>query len=156
MEAASWLLFDTSRLKFQVADPDAYFVHHLSMYEHLLHRKVGYDIAQNKTVILSKSAMKGECGSLKIRSSQEYLALIPFFGGRPPNVTANLKVASLGQGNSLVSILASVALPCPAVDDVMWCDVMCPPNTVIHESIEFYSSCLYYLTCEDFVAQLIR
>lgn len=132
MEAASWLLFDTSRLKFQVADPDAYFVHHLSMYEHLLHRKVGYDIAQNKTVILSKSAMKGECGSLKIRSSQEYLALIPFFGGRPPNVTANLKVASLGQGNSLVSILASVALTCPAVDDVMWCDVMCPPNTVIH------------------------
>jgi hypothetical protein len=115
MEAASWLLFDTSRLKFQVADPDAYFVHHLSMYEHLLHRKVGYNIAQNRTLILSQSAMEGECGGLKIRPSQEYLAIIPFFGGRPPNVTAELKVHSLGQGNSLVSILVFVALPCPAM-----------------------------------------
>lgn len=113
MEAASWLLFDTSRMKFQVADPDAYFVHHMSMYEHLLHRKVGYDIAQNRTFILSQSAMKGECGSLKIRPSQEYLAIIPFYGGRPPNVTAALKVTSLGQGNSLVSILHSFVLPCP-------------------------------------------
>jgi hypothetical protein len=59
MEAASFSIFDTSRLKFQVADPDAYYVHHMSMYEHLLHRKEGYNVAQNKTLILSQTAMKG-------------------------------------------------------------------------------------------------
>ena len=40
MEAASFRIFDTARLKFQVADPDAYYVHHMSMYEHHIHRKV--------------------------------------------------------------------------------------------------------------------
>lgn len=30
------------------------------------------------------------------------IAFIPFYGGRPPNVTSDLKVHSLGQGNSLV------------------------------------------------------
>jgi len=36
---------------------------------------------------MSKAAMQGECGNLKIRKTKEYLALVPFFGGLPPGVT---------------------------------------------------------------------
>ena len=110
MEAASVNIFLTSSLKFQVADPDSYYVHHMSMYEHLLHKKKGYEIAQNKTSILSYAALKGECEGLNISSSLEYLALIPFYGGRPPNVTTDLKVKSIGQGNSLVRLTATSLL----------------------------------------------
>ena len=110
MEAASFSIFERSSLKFQVADPDAYYVHHMSMYEHLLHRKHGYEVAQNKTSILSYAALKGECEGLNISSSLEYLALIPFYGGRPPNVTSDLKVKSIGQGNSLVRLIATSQL----------------------------------------------
>ena len=105
MEAASFSIFETSSLKFQVADPDAYYVHHMSMFEHLLHRKEGYEKAQNKTSILSSAALKGECEGLNISSSLEFLALIPFYGGRPPNVSSDLKVKSIGQGNSLVGLI---------------------------------------------------
>ena len=103
MEAASFQLFDAAKNKFQVSDPDAYYVHHMSAYEHLLHRKVGYEVAKNETITLSKAAIKGECDNLIISDTNEYLALIPFFGGLPPDVTADLKVKSIGQGNSLVS-----------------------------------------------------
>jgi hypothetical protein len=110
MEAASFSIFDTSRLKFQVADPDAYYVNHMSMYEHLVHKKEGHGIAQNKTLILSQTAMKGECDNLNISKSKEYLALIPFYGGLPPGVTADMKVKSIGQGNSLVSASTKVII----------------------------------------------
>lgn len=116
MEAASFRIFDTSRLKFQLADPDAYYVHHMSMYEHLLHRKFGYEVAQNRTLVLSQSALEGECSNLKIRPSKEYLALIPFFGGRPPEVSTDLKVKSLGQGNSLVRVRTCA---CSRIDHVV-------------------------------------
>ena len=102
MEAASFQVFETAPLKFQIADPDAYYVHHMSMFEHLIHRKEGFDIAQTKTLTLSKAAMKGECDNLIISKTMSYLALIPFFGGLPPGVNANLEVKSIGQGNSLV------------------------------------------------------
>lgn len=103
MEGASFGIFETSKLIFQVADPDAYYVHHMSMYEHLLHKKEGYSSALNKTLILSQTAMKNECGrKLHINKNKQYLAFIPFYGGLPPNVTADNKVKSLGQGNSLV------------------------------------------------------
>ena len=85
MEAASFRNFDTAKLKFQVADPDAYYVHHMSMYEHHIHRKVGFAAAQRETLIMSKAAMEGECANLQIRRTNEYLALIPFFGGLPPS-----------------------------------------------------------------------
>lgn len=102
MEAASFNIFDKSKLKFQVADPDAYFVHHMSMYEHLIHKKIGFAEAQAKTLIMSRHAMMGECSNLTISRTTEYLALVPFYGGLPPNVTKDLSVKSIGQGNSLV------------------------------------------------------
>jgi len=104
MEAASFQIFDAATLKFQIGDPDAYFVHHMSMFEHLIHRKFGFQEAQNKTLIMSKAAVKGECGkNLTISNTTEYLSIIPFYGGLPPNVTADFSaVKSLGQGNSLV------------------------------------------------------
>lgn len=94
--------FDKAKLKFQLSDPDAYFVHHMSMYEHLLHKKHGFGVAQNKTLIMSKMALKTECSGISIKNTTQYLALIPFYGGLPPNVTKDLSVKSIGQGNSLV------------------------------------------------------
>jgi len=32
--------------------------------------------------------------------NNNYIALIPFYGGLPPNVTATYAVKSIGQGNS--------------------------------------------------------
>ena len=95
MEAASFRIFDTARLKFQVADPDAYYVHHMSMYEHHIHRKIGFEAAQRETLTMSKAAMQGECGNLKIRKTKEYLALVPFFGGLPPGVTKDFSKVRL-------------------------------------------------------------
>jgi hypothetical protein len=57
-----------------------------------------------KTLEFSTHAVRGECSGIEqVRSFENNtLALVPFFGGRPPNVTADLKVKSIGQGNSLV------------------------------------------------------
>lgn len=95
--------FDRAKLKFQLSDPDAYFVHHMSMYEHLLHKKYGFAEAHNKTMIMSKIALQTECTNLSIRPTTQYVSLIPFYGGLPPNVTKELSVKSIGQGNSLVN-----------------------------------------------------
>jgi len=115
MEAASFSIFDAAPYKFQLSDPDAYYVHHMSMFEHLIHKKQGFQEAQNRTLIMSKSAIIGECGKhLSISKTTEYLALIPFFGGLPPNVTSDFSaVKSIGQGNSLVSP-STKALQCLA------------------------------------------
>ena len=103
MEAASFNIFDRSHLKFQLSDPDAYFVHHMSMFEHLLHKKHGFDVAKNQTKVMSEAAFHGECVGLNISKTRQYLALIPFYGGLPPDVTADYsQVKSIGQGNSLV------------------------------------------------------
>jgi len=107
MEAASFNIFDKAKFKFQFADPDAYFVHHMSMYEHLNHKKLSFDDAKLKSEILSNNAFHGECANLtgtdRMEERRPYLSLIPFYGGLPPNVTKDRKVHSLGQGNSLVS-----------------------------------------------------
>ncbi len=102
MEAASFIIFDTAHLKFQIGDPDAYFVHHMSMFEHLLHKKKGFDVAKTKTLTMSELAFIGECNDLKPQNTREFIGIIPFYGGLPPNVTGDLRVKSLGQGNSLV------------------------------------------------------
>eukprot|EP01032_Pedospumella_encystans_P012089 gene12089-14008_t len=102
MEAASFNIFDRAKLKFQVQDPDAYFVHHMSMFEHLNHKTHGFAVAKNKTLSLSRAAFAGECDNLVINKSKDYVAFVPFFGGRPPGVTKDLAVKSIGQGNSLV------------------------------------------------------
>ena len=124
METASFNIFDRSQLKFQMSDPSAYFVHHMSMYEHLLHKKYGFDIASNKSRTMSLAAFDGECRnetSIKLmhRGSgrgdrAEYLTLVPFYGGFPPAVTQDYsKVNSIGQGNSLVDASIKV-LQCMA------------------------------------------
>jgi hypothetical protein len=74
----------------------------MSMFEHVLHKKYGFDVAQNKTKIMSQAAFNGECVGLKPSDDSRYFALVPFYGGLPPNVTKDLSVKSIGQGNSLV------------------------------------------------------
>ena len=51
---------------------------------------------------MSKAAMQGECGNLKIRKTKEYLALVPFFGGLPPGVTKDF---------SKVGVIVSLSEP---------------------------------------------
>jgi hypothetical protein len=95
--------YDKAKLKFQISDPDAYYVHHMSMYEHVLHKAYGFEVAKNKTLIMSRAAFQGECDNLNASLEENFVALIPFYGGLPPNVTKDLSVKSIGQGNSLVS-----------------------------------------------------
>jgi hypothetical protein len=105
MEAATFNVYDKAKLKFQISDPDAYYVHHMSMFEHLHHKKYGFEVAKNVTLMMSKAAFRGECGNLTsdgMTNETNYIALIPFYGGLPPNVTKDLSVKSIGQGNSLV------------------------------------------------------
>jgi len=101
MEEATFKAF-TAPYKYQLEDPHAYFVHHLSEYEHALHKSHGFDLARNRTEILSYAAYEGECANVKISSETSIIAFIPFYGGLPPNVTSTMKVRSIGQGNSLV------------------------------------------------------
>jgi hypothetical protein len=112
MEAASFNIFDKAKLKFQLSDPDAYYVHHMSMYEHFIHKKEGFDAAQNRTKILSEAALAGECMNLTVSDSEDFMSFIPFYGGLPPNVTKDLSVKSIGQGNSLVSITCGLLQIC--------------------------------------------
>ena len=113
MEAASFLIFDKAMYKFQMIDPDSYFVHHMSMFEHHLHKKYDLETSRNKTLIMSQAAFHGECDHVKLNDRREFMAMVPFYGGLPPNVTkaahsrpggkgVSLEVKSLGQGNSLM------------------------------------------------------
>ena len=107
METHSFVIFDSARLKFQLEDHNAYYVHHMSHYEHLIHKESGFKIAQNKTAILAEAAYQGECiKTIDKKKLVDFplgsLAFIPFFSGLPPNVDKNLHVKSIGQGNSLV------------------------------------------------------
>jgi hypothetical protein len=45
----------------------------------------------------------GECAGLDDTGDRRVMALVPFFSGLPPNVTAGLRVESVGEGNSLMS-----------------------------------------------------
>ena len=55
--------------------------------------------------IMANASYYGECldSNYKPAITTAYLAMIPFYGGLPPNVTDGLLVKSIGQGNSLVS-----------------------------------------------------
>ena len=68
-------------------------------------KKYGYEKSEKKTLAFSTDAVQHECNNIEQIYSYENntIALVPFYGGRPPNVTADLKVKSIGQGNSLVS-----------------------------------------------------
>ena len=104
MESHSFVIFDSARQKYQLDDHNAYYVHHMSMYEHALHKQQGFEIAQNLTTILAQASYEGECSKLSPSafSRRGYVGLVPFYSGLPPNVTAGLHVKSIGQGNSLV------------------------------------------------------
>ena len=91
---------------FQVANPDAYYVNHLSDYEHRLRRQTrNFTVAIEKASVLALNAFSGECRLVPtvLHNGQSHLALIPFFGGLPPNTTTLMKVESLGEGNSVVN-----------------------------------------------------
>lgn len=107
MEQASFNIFDRANSVFQFDDTDVYYVHHMSMYEHFVHKNTNLTYAKQQSYTLSKAAFYGECGNLiginKYKGGNSSFSLIPFFGGLPPNVTADFQVKSLGQGNSLVS-----------------------------------------------------
>jgi len=155
MEAASFEIFDRAHLKFQLEDHTAFFVHHLSHFEHAVHkyvltvpihisvlytlrlkrrftiffRRSGFELAENLTKVMALAAFEGksiltfynitsnyhtltpgECTHLEVNTAENTIAFIPFFGGRPPGVTASLQVKSIGQGNSLVGPEIKVGL----------------------------------------------
>jgi hypothetical protein len=111
MEAANWNVIHTAHFNFQFVDDDAYYVNHMSKYEHFTRKKYGYQKSENMTATMANAAMHGECNVANIKSYHSTsLGLIPFYGARPPNVTANLQVKSLGQGNSLVRIAFTILL----------------------------------------------
>ena len=83
MEQASFLITNAAKYKFQFLDPNAYFVHHLSRFEHILHKNKGIEIARVKTLLLSTFAFNGECGGNGTRLGPlNMMAIIPFYGGK--------------------------------------------------------------------------
>eukprot|EP01041_Mallomonas_annulata_P009745 gene9745-20268_t len=102
MEEASFRVFDKPSEKYQLENPDLYYVHHMSEYEHQLHKKYGLNHSKNLTLILSNAAYNGECKISSKSNRTDFIAFIPFYGGLPPNVTENFIVKSIGQGNSLM------------------------------------------------------
>jgi len=105
MEQASYRLFATKSNAYQLEDLDSYFVHHLSQYEHSIHSTHGFEKSTQKVGQLSRSAFDGECSKEEFQQihNADYVALIPYYGGLPPNITSSMKVKSNGKGNSLVN-----------------------------------------------------
>ena len=90
----------------------------MSMYEHWYHKKFSFGQAARQTYLMANRSYYGECLGYTDKNyidesgylepivpskSTEFLALVPFYGGLPPNVTDDKLVKSLGQGNSLVN-----------------------------------------------------
>ena len=98
---------------FQLSDSNMYYVNHMSAYEHGIMKQHGFAKAENQTRTLSQRAVLSQCTNLTISNSTNVISLVPFYGGRPPDVDKALKVQSIGQGNSLVG--ASIkAMQCMA------------------------------------------
>lgn len=91
--------------RFQFRTPSAYFVNHMSAYEHATRRKQGYNVSESKTLMFSNAAKTGECGAVRSDYNRNTLAVVPFYGGLPPGVVGKsketMRVTSVGQGNSL-------------------------------------------------------
>lgn len=104
MERASFEIILSSDHAFQFDDDNQFFVNHLSGYEHLTRKEYGYNISLKNASAISKSAISKECELATSSTAwSSVLAILPFFGGLPPDVSENLEVKSIGQGNSLVS-----------------------------------------------------
>ncbi len=109
METINWEIFKYAKNNYQIQNEDIYYVNHMSAYEHSTRKVYGHQHSEQLTKRFSLSALNGECslsssnGSIQTKRQRFIVSLIPFYGGRPPNVTQDLKVLSKGQGNSLVS-----------------------------------------------------
>jgi hypothetical protein len=80
------------------------------MYEHMVHKKIGFEAAKERTLLFSTAAFSGECDALQRAGNESYFVVIPFYGGLPPNTDENHKVHSLGQGNSLMVLHISTPI----------------------------------------------
>lgn len=109
MEQASFVLMQQTQDVdiFQMSDPDAVYVNHLSEYEHLQRKKthnLTTSLAMEAT--MSEAAARGECSLLisTHNTRTDILGLMPFYGGAPPDVDERThRVRSIGEGNSLAS-----------------------------------------------------
>jgi len=113
MEEAFFSLISRTEHTFQLSDSHLYYINHMSAFEHSVMRHRGYDIAESLTHAYSTAAAQGECTELNVSVRPNFIALIPFYSGRPPGVSKDLKVHSIGQGNSLVNATTK-ALQCIA------------------------------------------
>lgn len=106
-EAATGEVFKSVYHRYLFANYGNYFVHHMSMYEHILTRHKGFEYAQEQVSLLATAARKGECSHKNIydfgSKNNGHIAIIPFFGGLPPARNASDEKGTLGQGNSVVS-----------------------------------------------------
>lgn len=104
MEAANWNAISSHTFKYQLHNISSFFVNHMSAFEHATRKKFGYAKSEEMTLMFSNEAVQGECSNIEHQEGylRSVMAFVPFYGGRPPNVTADLKVKSIGQGNSLV------------------------------------------------------
>lgn len=105
METHTFNIFRGGTFGYQLVDPFVYSVNHMSMFEHWAHKRSGFGEAVKQSFIMSNASYYDQCFDPSYQASQatEFLALIPFYGGLPPNVTAGNMVKSIGQGNSLVN-----------------------------------------------------
>lgn len=105
METHTFNIFRGNTAGYQLVDPFVYSVNHMSMFEHWAHKRRGFGEAVKQSYIMSTAAFEDQCHNPAYMPSEstEFLALIPFYGGLPPNVTAGNLVKSIGQGNSLVN-----------------------------------------------------
>lgn len=109
-EAASTEVEKTTPHKYMLLNDSEYYVHHMSNYEHLNHKAYGFPAAEDKTALMSRAAVRGECAALKgggTSSSSsdkrnEYIAFVPFYSGRPSN-GSQYWTDGLGHGNSIVN-----------------------------------------------------
>ena len=107
MEEASFSIERQAKDLFQYLEHSFYFVNHLSGYEHEIKRRQNFQISEEKSFLLSQISVKEECffrtSNFNLQNNFSIIVLIPFYSGRPPQVTSDLKVESIGQGNSLVN-----------------------------------------------------
>jgi hypothetical protein len=109
MEQASLMLMQQTKDVdiFQMSDQDAYYVNHLSEYEHS-QRKKTHNLTASLVMeaAMSGTAARGECSALAWHRSNAlsgFLAIMSFYGGIPPQVDEQHRVRSVGEGNSLAS-----------------------------------------------------
>jgi hypothetical protein len=105
METHTFNIFRGNTAGYQLVDPFVYSVNHMSMFEHWAHKKSGFGDAVKQSFIMSNASYYDQCFGAGYQASlaTEFVAMIPFYGGLPPNVTAGNLVRSIGQGNSLVN-----------------------------------------------------